>query len=211
MHVVGTFYLGADFKNDGTAIVSNDTFRGLYPYYEDLVDVGIIRLKPVADPVAVEKSILESLPHDIQVETRSDYEKMGNCAFWSRMTPTGFVFSLGLVVGFVIGVMICYQILYNEINDHLPQFATLKAIGFQDAYLISIVFKEAILLAILGLIPGIVASGLFYAIMKEVSGLQMELTVLRVLFITLLTIVMCIVSGMLAIVRILKADPAEMF
>ena len=211
MHVVGTFYLGADFKNDGSAIISNDTFRKLYPYYsDDMVDVGIIRLKPGADPAEVEKDIAATLPPDIQVETRAEYEKLER-GFWSRMTPTGFVFSLGLVVGFVIGVMICYQILYNEINDHLPQFATLKAIGFQDKYLIGVVFKEAVLLAIMGLIPGIIASGIFYAIMKEMSGLHMELTVLRVLLIASLTMVMCIISGMLAIVRILKADPAEMF
>lgn len=210
MHVVGTFYLGADFKNDGTAIVGNDTFHRLYPYTYGMADVGIVRLKPGADPEQVLTELKEALPSDVQVETRAQYEKLER-DFWSRMTPTGFVFTLGLVVGFVIGVMICYQILYNEINDHLPQFATLKAIGFQDRYLISIVFKEAILLAILGLVPGVIASGIFYAIMKEVSGLHMELTVVRVILIGSLTVVMCIFSGMLAITRILKADPAEMF
>jgi putative ABC transport system permease protein len=210
MHVVGTFYMGADFKNDGTAIVGNDTFHRLYPYTYGMADVGIVRLKPGADREQVLRQLKDALPPDVQVQTQAEYEKMER-DFWSRMTPTGFVFTLGLVVGFVIGVMICYQILYNEINDHLPQFATLKAMGFHDRYLMSVVFKEAILLAIMGLIPGVIASGIFYAIMKEVSGLHMELTVLRVVLIGSLTIVMCIFSGMLAISRILKADPAEMF
>jgi putative ABC transport system permease protein len=127
------------------------------------------------------------------------------------MTPTGFVFTLGLIVGFIIGVMICYQILYNEINDHLPQFATLKAIGFSDRYLVGVVLKEAVLLAILGLVPGILASQLFYSAMIRFSGLHMELTPTRIGLVAALTLVMCVVSAVLAVVRILKTDPAEVF
>jgi putative ABC transport system permease protein len=209
--VAQTFELGADFKNDGNVLTSYSTFRLLMPMQSAReMAVGIVRLKPDAQVQTVQAELIRTLPDDVLVYTKLGYDRIER-RFWSKMTPTGFIFTLGLVVGFAIGVMICYQILYNEINDHLPQFATLKAIGFSNRYLVGVVMREAVLLALLGLVPALLASQAFYSIMIRLSGLHMELTPLRVVLVSGLTIVMCIVSGLIAVGRVIKADPAEVF
>jgi putative ABC transport system permease protein len=211
VRVAGTFELGADFKCDGNLLTSYSTFRMLFPLLStEEFAVGLVRVKPGESIDAVRQSLLKNLPDDVDVYTLSGYDRIERY-FWSKMTPTGFIFTLGLIVGFGIGVMICYQILYNEINDHLPQFATMKAIGFSDRYLMGVVLREAILLAVLGLLPALIASQAFYSIMIRLTGLHMELTISRIILVSILTIVMCIISGLIAVGRVLKADPAEVF
>ena len=48
-----------------------------------------------------------------------------------------FAFGAGVVLGFVVGMVICYQILTSDVADHLPEYATLKAIGYTNRYLSS--------------------------------------------------------------------------
>ncbi|MBY0585872.1 ABC transporter permease DevC [bacterium] len=211
VRVLGTFNLGADFKMDGNVLASQSTYRALFPLSApDQISVGLIRLKSGESPAKVQQAIRDALPSDIDVFTIDEYDQIER-RFWSKMTPTGFIFTLGLIVGFAIGVMICYQILYNEINDHLPQFATLKAIGFSNGYLVGVVLKEAILLAVLGLVPALFASQAFYSIMTQLTGLHMELTLMRIVLVSVLTVVMCVISGLIAVGRVMKADPAEVF
>jgi putative ABC transport system permease protein len=211
VEVIGNFPLGADFKNDGNAIVSYNTYLRLFPMQSEReMAIGLVRLQPGANPESVRRAITQALPDDILVYTIDGYDRIER-RFWSKMTPIGTIFSLGLFVGFVIGVLICYQILFNEINDHLPQFATMKAIGFTDRYLVGVVLREAVLLSVLGLIPALVASQAFYSIMIRLSGLHMELTPIRILLVSGLTMVMCIISGLIAVGRVIKADPAEVF
>lgn len=207
----GYVELGADFRNDGTVFVSFETFEHLFPTENaSQASAGLVRIRPGADVEQIARDLRESLPKDVLVHSKRDFERIER-NFWAQMTPTGYIFTLGLAVGFVIGVMICYQILYNEINDHLPQFATMKAIGFTNGYLVGLVLREAMLLAVLGLVPALLASQLFYSTMIRFSGLYMELTPVRILLVSTLTFLMCIVSALLAITRVLRADPAEVF
>lgn len=207
----GYVELGADFRNDGTVFVSFETFEHVFPFESaNQVSAGLVRIRPDAELHDVVRGLRASLPGDVNVYSKAQFERIER-DFWAQMTPTGYIFTLGLAVGFVIGVMICYQILYNEINDHLPQFATMKAIGFTNGHLVGLVLREAMLLAALGLAPALLASQLFYTTMIRYSGLYMELTPLRIGLVSLLTFLMCIVSALLAITRVLRADPAEVF
>ncbi len=202
---------GSRLQKRWQLLTSYSTYRLLFPMQSDReMAVGLVRLQPDANIEEVRLALTKSLPNDVLVYTIEDYDRLER-RFWSMMTPTGFIFTLGLVVGFAIGVMICYQILYNEINDHLPQFATMKAIGFSDRYLVGVVLREAFLLSLLGLIPALFASQAFYSIMIRLSGLHMELTPFRILLVSGLTMVMCVISGLIAVGRVIKADPAEVF
>jgi putative ABC transport system permease protein len=211
VRVGGYVDLGADFRNDATVLTSLEGYARLFPHQPaGAASLGLVRIAPGERIEDVVARLRARLPRDVEVATKAEYEQMER-SFWSTMSPTGYIFTLGLAVGFVIGVMICYQVLYNEISDHLPQFATLKAIGFTNGYLVGVVLKESILLALFGLAPALLASQLFYASMIRVSGLYMELTPARVLVVSILTILMCASSGLLSISRVLQADPAEVF
>ncbi len=174
------------------------------------VDVGLIQIDADADPLRVQKILRQSLPDDVVVLTKEEYAQK-ETEFWQTATPVGFVFGLGLVMGFAVGVVICYQVLSADIADHLPEFATLKAIGYSDRYLTGVVLQEALFLALLGFVPGLLISAALYGFLENNTGLPLRLTVLRGVFVLLLTVLMCFLSGVIAVRKVQKADPAEVF
>jgi putative ABC transport system permease protein len=150
------------------------------------------------------------LPDDVDVLTKQELLDRES-RYWQDNTAIGFIFSLGMVVGFIVGIIICYQILYTNVNNYLPQFATLKAIGYTDGHLVGVVLQQAVFLAVLGFIPALAVSQLLFSVVAGLTGLLMFLTPLRIGSIFVLTVAMCVVSGAMAVRRILTADPAEVF
>jgi putative ABC transport system permease protein len=131
--------------------------------------------------------------------------------YWQTNVPVGYVFGLGAVMGFVIGSIICYQILFTDVSDHLPQFATLKAIGYPNRYIVGVVVRQGLLLSVLGFIPGSGVAHLLYQQLEAMAGLPMRLTVPRLALVFTLTVAMTVLSGLLAVRRAVAADPAEVF
>jgi putative ABC transport system permease protein len=207
--VVGTVGIGPSIKLDGYILMGDATWiaDGGDP---DAINLGLLRLKPGADPAAVKEKLLRELPKELLIMTPEEARKR-EVLFTIQATPTGAVFGAGVIIGFIIGVIICYQILFNEIMDHLPQYATLKAVGFGKSFLIGLVMKQALFLSLLGFIPGIIGGFGLYAILQHYTRILMFMTVERVLLIFVLTIFMCTVAGLLAMKKVLRADPADLF
>ena len=134
IRVVGTFRLGTDFVNEGNVIMSDRNFLKYFSTKRERdarlgkVEIGLVRLVPGADSSAVVTALRRVLPNDVAIYTKRGYV-VHELRYWRKNTPIGVVFGLGAAMGFVIGVIICYQILYTDVVDHLPQFATLKALG----------------------------------------------------------------------------------
>jgi putative ABC transport system permease protein len=209
--IKGLFPLGADFRADGTMLVSERTFLRSFSIAESgRVDFGLLKLAPGADKYKVQAELTRTLPPDVSVLTIDELCSRVK-TYWGASKPVGYVFGLGMFIGFVIGVMICYQILYTDVVDHLPQFATLKAIGYDNQFLINVVLEQATYLAIIGFIPGLAASWFLYGVLERSSGIPMILTPMRILSVFACTQVMCIVSGSIAIRRAVDLDPAEVF
>jgi putative ABC transport system permease protein len=131
--------------------------------------------------------------------------------YWESQGAIGFIFTLGVIVGFIVGIVIVYQILHTEVADRLPEYATLKAMGYTDRYLFSIVLQEALILAILGFLPGMAASIGLYQIAQSATLLPIVMKTDRAIFVLILTIVMCVCSGSIAIRKLQAADPADLF
>jgi putative ABC transport system permease protein len=132
-------------------------------------------------------------------------------AFWGTNTPIGIIFSIGTVMGLLVGVIICYQILFTDIQDHLAEFATLKAMGYGPYYFLRFVMLQSFYLSIFGFLPGWFISVGLYEFLSEWTGLVMMLTPLRVLLVFFLTFLMCTISGALAVRKLWAADPATLF
>jgi putative ABC transport system permease protein len=215
IRVVGTFSLGTDFSIDGNVFMSDRNFAKFFPDAGSAsilsnVEVGLIQLDADSEPVCVQNALQQFLPDDVVVLTKGEYAQK-ETEFWQTATPVGFVFGLGLAMGFAVGVVICYQVLSADVGDHLPEFATLKAIGYSDRYLTRVVLEEALFLALLGFVPGLLISGALYGFLETNTGLPLKLTLGRIAFVLLLTVTMCLVSGFLAVRKVQKADPAEVF
>ena len=83
--------------------------------------------------------------------------------------------------------------------------------GYGDPYFTTVVLHEALLLALLGFVPGLLASLLLDAGLVWGTGLLMEVTPGRAGLILALTVGMCTLSGGVAIRKLLSADPVELF
>ena len=209
--VSGIFTLGTSFTADGNVIVSDSTFMNLFPERKpDEIDVGLINLKPGADIKQVQSMLKAALPDDVKVLTLAEFAEIEK-AYWANATPIGFIFAFGAIIGFIVGLIIVYQILYSDVSDHLAEYATLKAMGYSDRYLVGVLIQEALLLAILGFMPGIVLANGLYFLAQSATLLPITMTTDRAVFVLGLTIVMCTGSGAIALRKLQSADPADIF
>jgi putative ABC transport system permease protein len=211
INLVGLFSVGASFGADGSLITSDLNFLRLFPRRNaEGVSVGLITLQPGTDPRLIQTTLQANLPDDVRVLTKQeliDFEK----DYWQKNTAIGFIFSLGTMMGFIVGVIIVYQILYTDVSDHMAEYATLKAMGYKDFYLLGVVFQEALILAVLGYIPGISLSFGLYALTRNATNLPLFMASARALVVLVLTIVMCAISGAIAMRKLQAADPADIF
>lgn len=209
--VVGLFTLGASFGADGNLITSDINFLRIFNNRQPgLIDIGLIRLKPGADVKVVVQELQKYLPNEVNVLTKQefiDFERN----YWANSTAIGFIFTLGTVMGFIVGTVIVYQILYTEVADHLAEYATLKAIGYTQNYLLTVILQEALLLSVLGYFPGIIFALFMYKTAREATLLPVFMSFDRAVMVLILTMLMCIISGAIAVRKLRSADPADIF
>ncbi len=209
--VKGLFTDGASFAADGNVITSDSTFLQLFPERKpDRIEVGLIKLKPDADTEKVRSQLVNGLPKDVRVLTPEEFAKVER-TYWEAGTGIGFIFGLGTGVGFIVGIVIVYQILYSDVSDHLPEYATLKAMGYTDNYLLGVLIQEALLLAILGFLPGFILSFGLYQVTYAATMLPIFMKMERAIQVWILTVIMCSVSGAIAMRKLRAADPADVF
>ncbi|NEO49647.1 ABC transporter permease DevC [Moorena bouillonii] len=211
IRVGGLFTLGASFAADGNVITSDLNFFRLFPdRHRGLIDIGLIELEPGLDLEIVVEKMRRELSKDVLVLSKEEFVNWEK-AYWQSSTAIGFIFTLGSAMGFIVGTVIVYQILYTDVADHLPEYATLKAMGYKTSYLLIVVFQEAIILAILGYFPGYgLALGL-YSLTKNATSLPIAMSLARAVTVLILTIIMCCISGAIAIGKLQAADPADIF
>lgn len=209
--VKGLFTNGASFVADGNVISSDSTFLQIFPKRKpDRIDVGLITLKPGTDVELVRSQLAAGLPKDIKVLTTEGFAEIEK-DYWANSTAIGFIFGIGVGVGFIVGIVIVYQILYSDVSEHLPEYATLKAMGYSDNYLLGVLIQEALLLAVLGYIPGFMLSVGLYHVAAGATMLPIAMTVERAINVLNLTVIMCSFSGAIAMRKLRSADPADVF
>jgi putative ABC transport system permease protein len=214
--LIGTFQLGTDFAHDGNLAMSAENFAAYFPQRVrvgdplSVVDVGIVHVNKDANVNEV-RDLLDSIIDDsVFVLTRQQFRNQ-EISFWDESTPIGIIFTAGKIIGFIVGMVICYQVIYSDIADHMPEFATLKAMGYNTMYFLRLIVVESVLLSFVGYVPGWMASAGLYSILADATGLQLRMTLGAMLLVLILTIGMCIASGMLAVRKLLAADPANLF
>ncbi len=216
LKVRDTFSLGTDFAHDGTLMMTERIFPKYFPWRApgasplDVVDIGLINTHGTRDIANLRDEILKLAPGQIDLYAMHEIIDR-DLKFWSRNTPIGVIFGIGTIMGLIVGAIICYQIQFTDISDHMPELATLKAMGYSAGYFWSLVLCQSIYLACLGFIPGLIVSWAVYMTLAELSGLVMRMTVGRIVLVLGLTLMMCVASGILAIRKLWRADPASLF
>jgi putative ABC transport system permease protein len=211
VRVAGLLNLGPSFGADGNMITSRDTFLELSPGTPPgSIELGLIRLLPDADPETVAQRLQRQLPPDVTVFTKAGFEEFEK-TYWRTSTAIGFIFTLGAAMGFVVGCVIVYQILSSDVSDHLPEYATLMAMGYPLPSLLRVVGREGLLLAVLGYLPAYAAGLGLYALVRSGTNLPVFMNLDRALVVLVMILVMCLASSALAMRRLADADPAEIF
>ena len=209
--VVDLYSVGTSFGLDGGIITSDLNFRRMFPERsESSIDLGLIRLEPGADTLVMQQRIIDDLPGDVRVFTREEFAQL-EIDHWATTTPIGYVFTFGVIMGLVVGAIIVYQILYADVQDHLKEYATLLAMGYSHRYLNGVVLQEAVVLAVMGFLPGLGIAIVLYRISADATQLPMAMSAGAAIAVFVLTLVMCVFSGLLALRKLRAVDPAEVF
>jgi putative ABC transport system permease protein len=211
MQVVSIFEMGTSFGIDGTVLMSDDNWLRLFPQRSrNEVQLGLINLVPGADPETVRDRLDRYLPEDVLVMTKADFVAREK-DYWNSATPIGYIFAFGAIMGFIVGGIIVYQILFADVSEHLSEYATLRAIGYKNRFVAGIVLQQAAILAVLGYLPGVFIVYWLYDLTAGATGLPLYITTDRALTVFLMTIGMCAISALLAVRKVARLDPAEVF
>jgi len=210
-----TFALGPDFMADGTVMMSPATFARLLPGNPQSaaalpVEFGVVKVRPDTDLARVQQALRASLPDNVRVLTRPQLVAFER-AFQADLSSAGPIFWMGTVVGFVVGMLISYQIIYTDLSDQLPQYATLKGMGYETGYLVRVVIEQAALSGLAGYLPAWLLCLVVYRVIGALALLPLTMTWQLTLLSLGLTLGMCVISALLAIRRVIAADPAEVF
>ena len=209
--IIGLIKLGVSFAADGNVVTSELNFMRIFPKRNRSdIDLGIVKLHPGVSIQQVQGELHQQLNEFVNVFTYEEllqYERN----YWANMAPIGFIFGFGTIMGWVVGLVIVYQILFTDIANLRNEFATLKAMGYEHGYFIRVVFASAFFLAVLGFIPGCILSIGLYHLAESQIFMPMPMTVSKAVTVFIFILSMCAIAGFLAIRKLRAANPADMF
>lgn len=209
--VNGLFTMGLTFAADINLLTSASNFKTWFPdQSSDDIQLGVIQLQPGVSREQVQATLASFLDPSVRVLTLQQLEAV-EVDHWRNNTSFGLIFNLGVLVGLIVGAIIVYQILYSDVSDHLPEYATMKAMGYSDRFVVGIIVQESVLLAALAFVPSLVLAIGLYAVLANSTSLLIAMTAQRAVAVFTLTLTMAAGSGWLATGKLRRLDPADIF
>lgn len=224
-----TFKLGTGLAANGALITSDDGYGRITPWDPNKqISLGLIRLKDPAprnaELVAQEILSTVSLPAGAHKVNSSEPTPLGAIDVltkkevlkrerfrWLWQTPIGLIFQLGVVLALLVGAAIVYMVLSTDVAHRLPEYATLLAMGYSRKYLASIVMTQALALCSMGMLTAWLAAEGLYRLTTMISQIPLAMNFERVIWVAILGVAMCCISGLLALRKLWKAEPASLF
>jgi putative ABC transport system permease protein len=211
--VVGGFPLLRGFAADGVAISSDVNFArlGERPGTE-LVQIGLLKLhrRDAATIDATCRALRDILPPDVTPFARAEVLRRES-DHWVRQTSTGKLFAFGVLVAMIVAAAVVYQVLSNDVRDHLAEYATLKAMGHTNRYLSGVVVAQALLYAGAAyLIATALGIGVYRAT-EALAGIPMRLTAGILALTLVVTALVGLVSAVFTMNKVWSANPADLF
>jgi putative ABC transport system permease protein len=207
----GQYVLGTGFMGLGVALVSASNFARLFQGRGlDIVNLGAIELKPGVEPERAADDLRQTSGPGTQIFTRQELEAH-ETAYWTTRTSVGMIFGSGLLISFIVGIMIVYQIVSTQVGRQLPQFATLKAIGYPDRSLAGTVGAMSLMIVVAGFVPALAAALGLYSIIRDQTLLPVTMSETRLFIVLGAALVMALASALLSVGGLRRADPADVF
>lgn len=211
VRVKGLFTMGQTLAANAHIITSDETLGRLNPQRSaNMINFGLVTLKSDADPREVRNRLSAFLPKEMRIMTHNEFRNEEQ-NYWLSRTPIGFVTLAGMLVGMFVGAIVVYQILYTDVTDHMREYATLKAMGITDMFLLRVVMTESLILLFTSTPPSTIISGFLFYITRKGAAIPAELILSEVITVFAIAAAMCIIAGYLATRKLKTADPADIF
>jgi putative ABC transport system permease protein len=168
----------------------------------------LVRVAPGADVESVRRRLKANLS-DVDVLTAAEFRDRSR-SFWLFGTGAGFALFAGALLGMIVGTVIVAQTLYSSTKDHINEFATLRAIGSSGIYIHKVIICQALISAIIGFCLA-AAMGLLAVAATANTALPIVMTPTLTLVLFFLTLAMCVVSAIAAILQVTRIDPVMVF
>ena len=111
----------------------------------------------------------------------------------------------------LVAAVVIYQVLANDIRDHIVEYATLKAMGHTNAFLSGVVVTQAMIYALAAYLPAVVVGAGLYKATEALANIPMRLTSANLGLVLVLTLGASLVSAFLTLNKVRSAEPAELF
>jgi len=168
----------------------------------------LVKLQPGTDATAVRDVLRTKLP-DREVLTKAEFRSR-SLNHWLFATGAGIALIGGALLGLIVGTVIVAQTLYSSTKDHINEFATLRAIGSSGIYIHKVIICQALISAIIGFCLA-AAMGLLAVAATANTALPIVMTPTLTLVLFFLTLAMCVVSAIAAILQVTRIDPVMVF
>jgi putative ABC transport system permease protein len=204
----GFVELGPTMVADGLLVMSEGTFKSFKPGATPRM--AIVTLASGADPERARARIAEALGPSVRVFVKSGLAER-ETAYLRRIAPLGLLFGAGMTAGLFVGLVMCYQVLYMAVRRRLKAFATIKAMGFGNSFILKTILEQALALGLAGYALGLALTLVAYETLAARSALPIELTWGRASSVAIACLAACGLAGAIAAVRAMRTPPAELF
>src|SRR5271165_7195007 len=204
------FGMGVGFQADGAVMVNLETFQAINGRDPRDETFALVRASPGVAPELLKARLREALPGDVVIFTKPELVSRER-DYYVNVKPVGIMFRAGAFVAYCVGAVILYQVLAGEISNRLREMATLKAVGFTPWYIYGVGVQQALLFATMSYVPAFILSLGTFWLVYWASHIPMFMTWSLAGFVALLTLVMTSVSSFLALQKVKRADPADLF
>lgn len=228
--IAGLYRLGTGLAANGALITSPAGFARMAPIdINTTTSLGLLQLDSSdagqqAQVVERIKQRLRVIPPGVRPQDDNLEESTGVMTVltkeealaaerfrWLWQTPFGLIFQMGVVLSLLVGSAIVYMILSTDVSNRLSEYATLLAMGYSRLYLSSIVMTQAIVLSLFGFAASWIAAELLYRLTYSLTGIPLLMNPGRIGLVAGLGVLMSCVSGLLALRKLWKAEPASLF
>jgi putative ABC transport system permease protein len=208
--LVGGFPMLRGFAADATAICSDQNFVSLcrFPARQQ-INFGFLKVREgtLAETVHQLKTLL---PPDAEPYTRQEILDR-EIDHWVNQTSTGQLFRFGVLVAMIVAAVVVYQVLSNDVREHLAEYATLKAMGYSQFRLSYVVVMQSLIYMLISYVIAIVLATFVYGATEDLAGIPMRLTIHNLVITLALAVLVGLLSGLLSLGKLRAAEPADLF
>jgi putative ABC transport system permease protein len=208
--MAGTFEIGPTINVDGNIITSDLNYYRYLRVPLDRVSLGVVRVAKGYDPPAVKEALDRRFGSRARVFLKEEFTD-NETNFYARKTPIGFIFNAGLAVGVFVGIVFIVQVLHGIISDNIREYATLRAIGYNQSFFVRLVAVIAVSIAVVTYLPSTLITLLIYKVASSVTKLPLNLKESYLIEVFLLVVTMGLVATFVTTKKLKQADPVDLF